>query len=156
MNSIRARDIMSKNVHHVSPRMHLIDLENDLSSHRISGAPVVDHGKVIGIVSRSDIDAVLSRERTRSAALGTFYGAVDDPPGDSPDPTSVALESLRTLAVQDIMTKNVISVAPDDSMIDVARLMSERRIHRVLVTESGELRGIIAALDIVEAVAESA
>ncbi len=153
MNDVKARDIMSEAVHQVSPRMNLIDLEHDLSAQRISGAPVVEQGKVVGIVSRSDIDRVLAQERARSAAAATFYGGGEGP-GDAPDPTGAALEALRTLCVQDVMTKDVISVAPDDPVAAVARLMRDRRIHRVLVVDDGQLCGIVTALDIVGVVAE--
>jgi CBS domain-containing protein len=159
MQDAKASDVMSESVHGVSPQMTLLDLESDLSSHRISGAPVVEHGKVIGIVSRSDIERRLSAERTRSAAVATFYYETDLPdpesgPSDATDPTDSALEMLRTLTVRDVMTAEVISVAGATSLIAVAGLMREKRIHRVLVIEDGGLRGIVSSLDIVGLVAD--
>ena len=61
MKDVKARDIMSKAVHHVSPQLHLVDLESELSSHRISGAPVVnENGEVVGVITIRDL---LSDER---------------------------------------------------------------------------------------------
>jgi CBS domain-containing protein len=158
MQNLQARDIMSPAVHHVSPQLHLVDLDADLTAHRISGAPVIERGAVVGIVSRSDIESALSRERTRSAAVATWYFDTDHPdahPASLLDPTDSALESLRKLQVCDVMTREVISVSSVDSVIRVATLMSERRIHRVLVVDDGKLTGIVSALDVVSAVAKT-
>lgn len=154
---LTARDVMTSDVFTVSPDLSLIDLERDLDSQRVTGAPVIEHGKLVGIVSRSDIDRQLHRERSRSAGMAAFYLALDPDPGDerasAADPTESALEGLRSLRVRDIMSAEVISVAPDTPVRDVARVMDERRIHRVLVLASGHLRGLISTLDLVRVLA---
>lgn len=155
MNDLRARDVMSTGVHHVSPRLGLIDLENELSSQRISGAPVVERNEVVGVVSRSDIARALSRERSKSAAAAAYYFETDASADEgSIDPTDGALQSLRKLTVRDVMTPEVISVAGDHSVVSVAELMRSKRVHRVLVIEGGSLLGIVTSLDIVGAVAD--
>jgi CBS domain-containing protein len=159
MKDVKARDIMSATVHHVSPQLHLLDLETELSSHRISGAPVVERGKVVGIVSRSDIERALSQERSTSAAAATYYYETDlsaEEGGSSLDPTTSALQSLRKLTVRDVMTREVISVPGDHPVVHLAELMRDRRIHRVLVIEDERLLGIVSSLDIVAAVADLA
>ena len=162
MKDVKARDIMSKKVHCVSPDLSLIDLERELSSHRISGAPVVERGNVIGIVSRSDIDRHLSVEETRIAAAATYFyrAGVDDADTDDQesqvDPPASALESMRNTRVREVMTAEVISVAGDDPIHVVAGVMSSRRIHRVLVIEGGDLLGLVSSLDIVGTVADMA
>jgi CBS domain-containing protein len=152
---LRARDIMTSEVFTVSPTLSLIDLDHDLDAQRVSGAPVVEHGKLVGIVSRSDIHRRLHRERSHSAGMAAFYLAVDpsEERGRPPDPTQSALDELRHLRVRDIMSPTVLSVGPDATVPDVARLMDERRIHRVLVLEEGQLRGLISALDLVRVIA---
>ena len=160
MKDVKARDIMSKKVHCVSPDLSLIDLERELSSHRISGAPVVERGNVIGIVSRSDIDRHLSLEETRIAAAATYFyrAGVDDTDDQESqvDPPASALESMRKTRVREVMTAEVISVAGDDPIHVVAGVMSSRRIHRVLVIEGGDLLGLVSSLDIVGTVADMA
>lgn len=160
MKDVRACDVMATTVHHVSPELCLIDLENELSSQRISGAPVVEKGRVVGIVSRSDIDKVLSSERSKAAAAAAFYHEPDRPEGDEPgpllDPTGSALEGLRKKSVRDIMTRDVISVSGEEPIARVADLMRRKRIHRVLVIEEGKLLGLISSLDIVAVVADRA
>ena len=160
MTNVKARDIMSKQVHFVSPELSLIDLERELSSRRISGAPVVERGNVVGIVSRSDIDRHLSREESRIAAAATYFYRAgfeeSDDPESQADPSTAALESMRSTRVREIMTPEVISVAGDDPIAEVADVMCSRRIHRVLVIEDGNLLGLVSSLDIVGTVAERA
>jgi CBS domain-containing protein len=154
MHDLKVSDVMSRRVHHVSPRLGVLDLDGELASRRISGAPVLDRaGQVLGIVSRSDLDGALARERSKAAAVAGYY--VDPEEAEAPpvDPTGAALERLRALTVQDIMTKEVISVPPGASIVHAAGLMRSRRIHRVLVLKDGALVGLLSSLDIVGAVA---
>ena len=52
------------------------------------------------------------------------------------------------------MSKNPISISPDKSLSDAARLLHERQIHRLLVQDSaGKLLGIITRGDVVRAMA---
>lgn len=155
---LKARDVMTRDVFTVSPGLSLLDLERDLGAQRVSGAPVVEHGKLVGIVSRSDVDRRMHRERSRSAGMATFYLSVDDAEDDPApaDPTQDALQELRHLCVRDVMTASVVSVEPDTPVREVARTMDERRIHRLLVLEDGQLRGLISALDLVRVLAREA
>jgi CBS domain-containing protein len=158
MKDLHARDVMAKDVFTVSPELVLLELERELAAHRITGAPVLEHGHVVGIVSRADIDARVFREQSRSAATALFYqqADLDMPAAPEPsDPTASALESLRRLRVRDVMTRDLLAVAPDDPLPAVARVMRDRRVHRVLVLESGRLVGIVSSFDVVRAVAES-
>ena len=159
MKDVHARDIMATEVFTVSPDLVLLELERELAARRITGAPVLDHGRVVGIVSRADIDARLFREQSRSAATALFYQQTDlDAPTapEQSDPTTAAFESLRHLRVRDVMTRDVLAVAPDDPLPAVARVMRDRRVHRLLVLEAGRLVGIVSSFDVVRAVAERA
>lgn len=158
MRASRASEIMARQVFTVGPDLSVVDLEQELYAQHISGAPVVEHGRVVGIVSRSDIDRLVSRERTRSAATGSYTWQADLPEaeeGGRRTPTAAAMESLQKTLVREIMTPEVISVSPDAPVAHVARVMHERRIHRVLVIEEGQLRGIISSLDLVRVLAEA-
>jgi CBS domain-containing protein len=159
MKDVRARDVMVSEVFTVSPGLVLLELERELAAHRITGAPVLEHGRVVGIVSRADIDARLFREQSRSAASALFYQQTDlegAAPPEPSDPTAEALESLRHLHVRDVMTRELLAVAPDDPLPEVARVMRDRRVHRVLVLDAGQLVGIVSSFDVVRAVAERA
>ena len=157
MQRLCANDVMAEKVFSVSPELSLLELERDLAAQRITGAPVIDHGRVVGIVSRADVDARVFREQTRTAATMVFYQQTDLEATPEPtDPTASALESLRSLQVRDVMTRELVCVAPQDRLPAVARLMRDRRIHRVLVLDGERLVGIVSSFDIVRAVAEQA
>jgi CBS domain-containing protein len=158
MKAATASDVMVHQVFTVPPDLKVVDLEQELYANRISGAPVVDGSKLVGIVSRSDIDRLVSQERSRSAATASYYRQMDVPDGEETggrDPASSAVASLQETRVREIMTPEVISVSPEDPISRVARLMVERRIHRVLVVEQGELQGLISSLDLVAVLASS-
>lgn len=157
MKTLCAEQVMASDVFSVSPDLSLLDLERELAARRITGAPVVDHERVVGIVSRADVDAKLFREQSRSAARALFFAQADLEVAEvaAPDPAADALESLRRLRVRDVMTRELISVAPEDPLPSVARLMRDRRVHRVLVLREGRLVGILSSFDVVCAVAES-
>jgi CBS domain-containing protein len=51
------------------------------------------------------------------------------------------------------MTKPPVAVAPDTTLQRVCELMFNRRIHRVVVAEGPQIRGIITTMDILRAIA---
>jgi CBS domain-containing protein len=127
-----AEDMMQKGVVSVSPELPLEDFEELLTAEDVSGAPVTDvNGKLVGIASKTDIVRGLSEQM--SSSLREMNGA--------------------GLTVADVMTEDVVTVAPDDSMESVARKMVDGSLHRVLVTEDDEVVGIITSLDVLRVIA---
>lgn len=118
-----------------------------LAEHDISGVPVVDtNGRAIGIVSRTDLlKRCLDDGRNRPPAfLFEVLREADAEPGEFAD------EDLPT--VEDLMMPEPACVATDTPIAEIARLMSERRIHRVIVTDRiGIPVGIVTSLDLLEA-----
>jgi len=156
--TLTARDVMSPRVRSVSPEMALPDLERALIEERLSGFPVVEHGRLVGIVSRSDVVRQLCIEQTMAENVSDFYA---DPGGFSP----AALESfeaigqrvgarIESLRVKDVMIHDLVTVAPDAPLREVAATLVERRIHRVPVVDGIRLVGIVSSLDLVRLVAE--
>jgi CBS domain-containing protein len=143
-----AKDVMQAKVLTVSPGMSLAALEDFLVSKRISGAPVVERGKLVGIVSRSDIVRLLSLERSLAGVIAEGLGGAE--PSRLPDGLTKQLEG-RT--VRDAMVTDPVTVSPDTPIDVVARLLSQRHIHRVPVTTDGTIRGVISTLDLVQLIA---
>lgn len=92
-----------------------------LAEHRIGALVVVDEGSVVGIVSERD---VVRRLNERGAAL-------------------------LDARVGDIMTAPVVSCGSNDSVDDVARTMTDRRIRHMPVIDDGALDGIVTIGDVV-------
>jgi len=152
-----ARDIMRKRVLDVSPDMPIPELVDFLISHRVSGVPVIEKGKVVGIVSRSDLVRAVSLERSLAGIVAEGVEQEEFAPGEVPPIPglrSAAVQALQNRSVRTIMVTNPISVAPDAPVVEVARVMVERHMHRVLVTDGAQLLGLISSLDVVRLVAE--
>ncbi len=61
-----------------------------------------------------------------------------------------SLEKIRTLPIESVMTRHLFVASPADSVEDIKRLMTEKRIRHVPVFENGSLIGIISIGDIVK------
>ena len=149
---LTAKDIMTKDVVTVTEGTSLQELAAILVNNQISGAPVVEDGKVIGIVSRSDVVRCLSLERSLSGLIAEGLASPEEPPSEVRLPADLE-ERLTAHTVRDAMVVDPVVVAPDTPIADVARLLHERHIHRVLVIERGTLRGVISTLDLVRLIA---
>lgn len=156
---MRVRDLMTTLVRTVPPEMTLTELERFLLATRLSGAPVVKDGRLVGVVSRSDVVRQLVVERTQAeyAADARFSGLASWhhlPDLEMTEWISEAVgEHLEHVRVGDIMITHVITVAPDADIRDAARLMIKHHVHRVLVVEDGAVRGILSTTDLVRLVA---
>lgn len=152
--TMTAEQIMCQSVLTVPADWSVDRLSRFLIDKNISGAPVTDEaGKLIGVVSSSDV--------VRQAGSGlvdmvrrddAFYNSMTDA-FLSPEDQRAFHETIdQSVMVNDIMTPMVFEVAPDTPLQRVAEAMVKGRIHRVLVTEQGELRGIISALDLLKVI----
>ncbi|HNT44171.1 MAG TPA: CBS domain-containing protein [Syntrophorhabdaceae bacterium] len=117
-------ELMNKDVVTCHPTEKLNIILNKLELFNIAGMPVVDKGKLVGIVCQSDI------------LRGLKNG------------------SMTELSVSDVMTTDVITVPPTESAVLVAKIMVEKHINRVPIVENDKVVGIVTRGDIIKAVAE--
>ena len=101
-----------------------------------TGAPVVDEaGKLIGVVSQSDMAAYL-RESSRRAP--DFYAEPDRDP----------LPVRPAAKVGQLMSRVIVQVPEDMPVEEIERHMLRRRVQRVLVVRDGMVLGVIATTDL--------
>ena len=155
---MRVREVMTVDVASVGPDDSLAAIEQLFAARRVSGAPVVDGDKLIGVISRADVVRVLGQQEGVAEAVVAFYQSPWDEDVSAVEEMSRASntfsEKLRHLRVRDAMSNHVIFVSPDVALEDAARVMSDNGVHRLLVWSEGSLCGIVTSLDVVRAVAE--
>lgn len=146
-----AQDIMSTDLMTVTPSTSLTQFARICIEDNISGCPVVGiDGRIEGIVSKTDL-------LERLLEGGHNYAATPDrrhlmglgEEGVFAADGAAASEEELYGRVEDIMVENPITVSPDTPVNDVARLMAEHRIHRIIVEQGGQPLGIITSLDFI-------
>jgi CBS domain-containing protein len=154
-----AKDVMRTKVRSIGPEVSLADLERALLEARRTGFPVVKDGRLIGVVSQSDIVRKLATEQIYADYLSEYYrdigGFEDAEPGESLSQMASRVgASLGPVRVKDVMSRTPVTVSPDDPVRDVAKAMVERNIHRLPVISNGRLLGIITSLELVGLIAD--
>jgi len=141
----RASDVMTSPVVTVGPDDTARAAAEAMLRLHVSGLPVVDgEGRPLGVVSESDFrfsDAA-TRDRQREAWVAILAGGQD-----------IAANYLDALeregeTVRQIMSKPALCVDQDASIAEVADLMTERRVKRILVTRLGVVVGVITRADL--------
>ena len=107
----------------VEPSASVGDLVAALAEHNVGALPVLEAGRLVGIVSERDV--------VRRLHLGG--------------------SGLLQLRVAEIMSTSVTTCEPGDKIEDLARIMTERRFRHMPVIEKGELVGIVSIGDLVKA-----
>jgi CBS domain-containing protein len=117
---MRCREIMSSNVRTATPETSLSEVAAMMRDGDMGAVPVVDNGKLAGIVTDRDI---------------VIRAVSEGKPADTP--------------VGEVMTTELFTVAPDDFVFEAIRLMGDKQVRRVpVVSEDGSLAGIIAMADV--------
>src|SRR3954447_25412999 len=133
---LTAADVMTTEVVSIEPDMPVPKVAELLYNRRISGVPVVEHGRLIGIVSEGDLigHAAAIGEPRRSWWLNLFSD-------ESLSARDYAKAHGRT--ARDVMTTSVISVEETTGLAEIARTLEQHRIKRVPVVRDGDLVGIV-------------
>jgi CBS domain-containing protein len=144
------KDIMSKNVITISPEASISEAVEKMANNNISGLIVVEEGKVIGVISESDILKILSSEvpqlktstNVTLSILILLEGGVK---------MIKEMKKIGKLKVKDIMSKKVFSIRPEDTIIEAARIMSKKDVRRLpVIDENNKLVGVISRTDILK------
>jgi tRNA nucleotidyltransferase (CCA-adding enzyme) len=152
-----AADLMQRDVKTVDADLPVPELEYTLVCAGISGAPVMQGKKVVGVVSRSDIVEVLTAEQEFGELVGEWYVDAVQDAGDAEQRKKLHAtvgQRLQGMRVRDIMNPELISVDPGMPAAEIARAMLERGVHRVLVIEDDKLLGLITTSDMLRVLAE--
>lgn len=151
----RAKDYMKREVVSFGPHDSVFDVAEVLSKNNISGAPVVDGRKVVGMISVSDIVKFMrvkvpesnfftNEPHSLSMLVAGFVKEGID--------FAREIKKISKNMVGDFMSKDVVSIGTDATLIEVAEILDKHRIDRLPVIDGkGKLVGIISRTDLLRA-----
>lgn len=145
---MKARDIMTSPVIAVEPDASVKEIATLLFERRISAVPVLEQGRLVGMVSEADL---LHRQEIGTDQVpvsGSWWLRLFS--GERSPEEYVKSHARRA---RDIMTKEVASVTPDTPVVQIATLLETRRIKRVPVLDAGRVVGIVSRSNLVQALA---
>ncbi|WP_020570868.1 CBS domain-containing protein [Neolewinella persica] len=125
VSKIMSTDILSVNI-----SQNLREVDAIIKDQHIRHVPVVSGDKIIGMLSKTDLQKI------------SFVNTVD---GDG-----LTTAMYDNLSIDQVMTKDVITVDKDDTILDVATILSKNEFHALPVTEGGKLVGIVTTTDLVK------
>jgi CBS domain-containing protein len=126
MMNTRIRDILRRkgeDVYSVGPLATVIDAVNTMNGHHVGSVLVCEGGDPVGVFSERDV-------------LVRVVAAHRDP---------------RQTLVRDVMTTRLYTASPDDTLLEVMRLMTDRRCRHVPVMEGERLIGLVSIGDLTKA-----
>ncbi len=156
---MKINDVMNKDVIICTPDDTLGQLADMFKKNHISGIPVVDKGKVVGLVSETDLIKLFKiPEYSNDLWLPSPFEIIEIPIRDLVkfEETKKFFENMKLRPVKEIMTKTVHAISPDDGLEDASTMMVKYDVNRLPVIKNGKLVGIVARSDIIKGLSESA
>lgn len=129
------RDWMTPDPITIVPKTTLPEAHQLMKESHIRRLPVVDQGRLVGIVTLGDVREAQPSDATSLSIYELNY-------------------LLSKLTVDKIMTRDPLTISPDASVRDAARIMLDRKIGGLPVMEAGRLVGIITESDIFRVLAQ--
>jgi acetoin utilization protein AcuB len=124
---------MKRQLYSVKPLDSIRHARELMETHRINQLPVVVEGRVVGIITDRDL---------RDAFPSVF---------DSAYSAETRRADPAVITVEAVMTPNVLTIGPKESMAKAARLMRRERVGAIPVIEGDRLVGLIARSDVLDA-----
>lgn len=151
------KDYMKRKIIHFRPQDSIFKVAKVFSKKHISGAPVVSKGKVVGVISETDIIKYMRlrmpQESTTTHEFHVLSLLLISMVKDQLD-FKKELEKMSKVQVKDLMSRDVVSITADASVVEAATVMERNKVDRLPVIHSGKLIGIIARPDLLRALIE--
>ena len=135
MKNIKISEIMSTHLITVDINQKTEDVKRLFEHHHIHHIPVLDKGKLCGIISLTDF-------------LRITLGAELVEQGEAFDNEGINKVILEYVTVEQLMTQNPVSLGPDALITDAIRLFRLNIFHAIPVVEKGKLIGLVSSLDL--------
>jgi acetoin utilization protein AcuB len=126
-------DIMNTNVVSVPSSTSLAEARRIMDAHNIRRLPVIDRMKLVGIVTKDNLDKMGPSQLTTFSVNERVY-------------------MLNRITVKDVMHKDPYSVPPETTIEEAVALAQSKKVGSLLVTEAGRVIGIATTQDIFMAI----
>jgi len=142
-SQLLVRDIMTPHIRTVRPEQTLGEVAHLMVEHDVRALPVVDDaGSLVGMITHRELLKYLLPSYLQRTKSGEFVA-----------PTKSQLQrgstDPRTIPVREAMARSVLCVAEDQTLGDVANLMSARDVDRFPVVREGRLVGFLTRADLI-------
>ncbi|HMK77778.1 MAG TPA: CBS and ACT domain-containing protein [Thermodesulfobacteriota bacterium] len=127
---MRIRDVMTRNPVTVDSETLVLDAQKIMKENNIRRLPVVDKGKLVGMVTKHDLLEASPSPATSLSVFELNY-------------------LLAKMKVKEIMKRNPVTISPDTPFEEALRLGQEKKIGSFPVVEKGKLVGITTESDII-------
>ncbi len=130
-----------------------------LRENKISGMPVLEGERLVGIVSESDLLKLLAvEEEGGSLWLPSPFEIFEVPFRDLVrwERMRSSVEDISRKKVREVMSRSLHEVGPDESVEEAAAIMTRHRINRLPVVEGERLVGIVTRGDIISSIGKGA
>ncbi len=148
---MKARDVMTTEVITFAPDTPIRDIARTFRERNITGAPVVEQGRVIGIVT--EIDLIARHARPHYPRYLPLLDAMI-PLGGQHEYQEIVRHVLG-LTARDIMTTPVRTIDADAEIEDVAMVMVENRANPLPVMHNDQMVGIVSHTDLIRTLEEA-
>lgn len=144
---LKAKEFMTHDVITIRPDATVEELARLLIDHRFSGVPVVDdNNNLIGIVTEHDLIS-----KNKRLHIPTIIRLFDAYILLGSGKMEEEIKKMAATTVDDICTKDVVSITEETTLEEVATIVSEKSIHLLPVLRDKAVVGIVGKVDIVGA-----
>ena len=153
---MNVKDVMNSDVVSCRPDDEISSAAQLLKEHDISGLPVVDDGKIVGIVTEADVLKLLEVPEHGGLWLPSPFEVFEIPIREliNWEDTKHMLTDIGSKPISDIMESEVYTISAESSIEDASSVMVKHKVNRLPVLDDGELVGIITRGDIIRGLAE--
>ena len=144
IRELRVGDVMETDWPTLGPESTVEEAIKFFAEERVSGAPVVEDGRLVGIITEGDL--IFQDADLRAPGFLDILGGIV-PLGDTDEYRREALKSAG-VTVGEVMTDEPVTINPEATLAETATVMAERRKKILPVIEGGRLVGVITRMDI--------
>lgn len=127
-------DIMSRYIIAVTPNTSVLEVKSLFDANQFHHLPVVDKGKLMGIISKIDV--------YRVTHCDTLFRSKPDQEFNN--------RLLKSILAEEIMSQHLVVLSPDDTVTEAAALFSKNKYHALPVIDKDKFVGIVTTYDLLE------